>query len=33
LKIEEPALRKTVLDYHRRARDFWQGILDKATAE
>jgi hypothetical protein len=33
LKMEDPALRQTVLDYHRRARDFWQGILDKANAE
>jgi hypothetical protein len=33
LKLEDPAEREEVLDYHRAARDFWKAKLDKANAE
>ena len=33
IKLDDPAERKEVLDWHRRARDFWQDLLSKANAE
>ncbi len=33
LKLEDPSERETVLKYHRQARDFWRGLVEKANAE
>jgi hypothetical protein len=33
IQIADPDLRRRVLRYHREARDFWQGLLDKANAK
>jgi hypothetical protein len=33
IQIADPQQRREVLDYHRKARDFWKGIVDKANAE
>lgn len=33
LKFDDPAQREEVIGYHRAARDFWQGKIDKANAE
>jgi hypothetical protein len=31
IQIDDPQQRKAVLDYHRKARDYWQELVDKAT--
>ncbi len=33
IEIADPRQRAEVMEYHRRARDFWKGILEKANAE
>jgi hypothetical protein len=33
IKIDDPDQRAEVLQYHRRARDFWQDVLTKANAD
>jgi hypothetical protein len=33
LQLADPAQRAAVLEYHRKARDFWQALLSKANAE
>jgi hypothetical protein len=33
IQIADPAQRAAVLEYHRKARDFWQGLVAKANAE
>jgi hypothetical protein len=33
IQIEDPDQRRQVLEYHRKARDFWQDLLNKANAE
>jgi hypothetical protein len=33
IKLDNPDQRREVVEYHRQARDFWQGILAKANAE
>ncbi len=33
IKLADPQQQKEVLDWHRRARDFWQDLLSKANAE
>jgi hypothetical protein len=33
LKLDSPEQREEVIGYHRAARDYWQSLLDKATAE
>jgi hypothetical protein len=33
LQIDAPAQRQAVLEYHRKARDFWQAIVARANAE
>jgi hypothetical protein len=33
IQIDDPAKRREVMDYHRKARDFWQNLVEKATAE
>jgi hypothetical protein len=33
IQIADPEQRREALDYHRKARDFWKGIVDKANAE
>jgi hypothetical protein len=33
LSIADPAQRSAVLEYHRKARDFWQALVAKANAE
>jgi hypothetical protein len=33
IKIDDPQQRAEVLEYHRKARDFWKDIVDKANAE
>ncbi len=31
--LEDPSQREAVLKYHRQARDFWQGLVEKANAK
>jgi hypothetical protein len=33
IQIADPQQRREVLEYHRKARDFWKAIVDKANAE
>jgi hypothetical protein len=33
INLDDPAQRKQVLEYHRKARDFWQSRVDRANAE
>jgi len=33
IKLDDPDQRREVLEYHRKARDFWQDLLNKANAE
>jgi hypothetical protein len=33
IKLDDPQQRREVLEYHRKARDFWQDLLAKANAE
>lgn len=33
IKLADPAQQREVLEWHRQARDFWQGVLSKANAE
>jgi hypothetical protein len=33
IEIEDPDQRREVLQYHRKARDFWQDLVNKANAE
>jgi hypothetical protein len=33
ITIDDPTQRQQVLEYHRKARDFWQGLVNKANAE
>ncbi len=33
IHIDNPEKRKEVMQYHRKARDFWKGLVEKATAE
>ena len=33
IKLVDPAHQKEVLEWHRKARDFWQDLLSKANAE
>jgi hypothetical protein len=33
IKIADPQQRREVMEYHRKARDFWKGIVEKANAE
>ena len=33
IKLDDPAKRREVIEYHRKARDFWQNLVDRANAE
>lgn len=33
IKLEDPAQREAVLKHHEQAREFWQGLLERANAE
>ena len=33
IQIADPQQRREVMEYHRKARDFWKGIVEKANAE
>ena len=33
IKLDDPKEREAVLSYHRQAREFWQGLVEKANAE
>jgi len=33
IDLEDPEQRRAVLEYHRKARDFWQNLVNKANAE
>ena len=33
IRITDPEQRREVLEYHRKAREFWKGIVDKANAD
>jgi hypothetical protein len=33
IRIDDPQQRREVMEYHRNARDFWKGLVEKATAE
>jgi hypothetical protein len=33
IQLADPQQRSEVMEYHRKARDFWKGILDKANAD
>ena len=33
LKLDDPAKRAEVIEFHRRARDYWKAILDRANAD
>ncbi len=33
IHIDDPAKRREVMEYHRKARDFWKGLVEKATAD
>ena len=33
IKIADPEQQRKVLEYHRKARDFWQNLVSKANAE
>jgi hypothetical protein len=33
IHIDDPSKRKEVMEFHRKARDYWQKLVDKATAE
>jgi hypothetical protein len=33
IKLADPQQQREVLEYHRKARDFWQDLVSKANAE
>ncbi|MEI8374938.1 MAG: hypothetical protein WCJ35_19110 [Planctomycetota bacterium] len=33
IQIDDPQKRREVMEYHRKARDFWKNLVEKATAE
>jgi hypothetical protein len=33
IKLDDPAQHRAVVEYHRRARDFWKDLLERANAD
>ncbi len=33
IKIDDPQKRRTVMEFHRKARDFWKDLVERATAD